>query len=60
MLVKDNDGNLWLEHAPFGYVPPTRNEIDANVTAFQQLSSTMMAIRYNDGSLWQVEGLSLC
>ncbi|WP_281276321.1 hypothetical protein [Dictyobacter kobayashii] len=35
--VLGSDGNLWLEHPPFGagHVPPARQQIDGNVSAFQ-------------------------
>jgi hypothetical protein len=32
ILVLGIGGNLWLEHAPFGAVPPARRQqVDANV-----------------------------
>jgi hypothetical protein len=33
VLVLVNGGNLWLEHAPFGAVPPARQQVDGNVNA---------------------------
>jgi hypothetical protein len=32
VLVLGSDGNLWLEHGPFGTVPPPREQIDGNVS----------------------------
>jgi hypothetical protein len=31
ILVQSNDDKLWLEHAPFGTVPPVRQQVDGNV-----------------------------
>jgi hypothetical protein len=31
LLVLGTDGKLWLEHGPFGNVPPPRTQIDGNV-----------------------------
>jgi len=31
MVVLGTDRNLWLEHAPFGTVPPSRQQVDGNV-----------------------------
>jgi hypothetical protein len=52
ILVLGNNGNLWLEHAPFGHVPPTRQQVDANVGSFQALSYTEILVLGSDGNLW--------
>jgi hypothetical protein len=52
VLVLGTDGNLWLGHAPFGHVPPTRQQVDGNVTAFQPLSATQVLVLGTDGNLW--------
>ena len=52
VLVLGSDGNLWLEHGPFGKVPPTRQQVDGNVQAFQPLSDTEVLVLGLDGNLW--------
>jgi hypothetical protein len=53
VLVLGTDGNLWLEHAPFGVnVPPTRELIDGNVQAFQALDNLHGLVLGTDGNLW--------
>src|SRR5690242_8235472 len=48
--VLGNDGNLWLEHGPFGTVPPSRTLIDGGngfgsfVTGFEAISDTEFLI----------------
>ena len=47
------DGNLWLEQAPFGKVPPARQPVDANVRAFQALGvNAFVWVLGTDGKLW--------
>jgi hypothetical protein len=31
ILVLGSNGNLWLEHGPFGVAPPSRQQVDGNV-----------------------------
>jgi hypothetical protein len=49
------DGKLWLEQAPFGTVPPQRQQIDANVLAFQPLDLNDVIVLGTDGNLWLEE-----
>jgi len=36
VFVLGSNGNLWLEHAPFGSViPPARHQVDGNVQTFR-------------------------
>jgi hypothetical protein len=35
VLVGSN-GDLWLEHAPFGELPPKRQQVDGNVHVFPE------------------------
>jgi hypothetical protein len=50
--VLGKDGNLWLENAPWGHVPPSREQVDGNVAAFQALSATQAYVLGKDGNLW--------
>ncbi|HTV34773.1 MAG TPA: hypothetical protein VME69_17050 [Methylocella sp.] len=52
ILVLGANGNLWLEHGPFGKVPPTRQQVDGNVQAFQALSATEVLVLGTNGNLW--------
>jgi hypothetical protein len=48
------DSNLWLEHQPFGNVPPSRQQVDGFVRAFQGLdddNKTVLVLGM-DGKLW--------
>ena len=45
-------GNLWLERAPFGSVPPARDLVDANVFGFAPLDDRTALIIGNDRKLW--------
>jgi hypothetical protein len=56
ILVQGNDGKLWLEHGPFGTVPPARVQIDANVQSFHALSADQILVRGNDNKLWLDHG----
>ncbi len=54
-LVLGLDSNLWLEQGPWGTVPPMRQQVDANVKAFQALSLgtiTQIYVLGQDGNLW--------
>jgi hypothetical protein len=52
ILVLGTDRNLWLEHAPFGRVPPARTQIDGNVLTFQGLDNQTVLVLATDGTLW--------
>jgi kumamolisin len=52
VLVLGRDGNLWLEQAPFGTVPPSRRQVDGNVRAFQGLDAQHVLVLGTDGKLW--------
>ena len=52
ILVLGTVGNLWLEHAPFGTLPPPRQQVDGNVRAFQALAlSEFVWVLGTDGNL---------
>ena len=50
------DRNLWLEFAPFGRVPLSRKQIDANVLKFQPLSESQVLVLGTDRKLWLESG----
>jgi CubicO group peptidase (beta-lactamase class C family) len=53
VFVLGSNGNLWLEQAPFGKIPPNpRFQIDGNVRTFQGLSATEAYVLQTDGKLW--------
>jgi hypothetical protein len=66
VLVLGSDGNLWLEYAPWGDVPPKRTPIAANVAIpvpvatgqvpvvcpFQALSDQQVFVLDGGGNLW--------
>jgi uncharacterized protein (TIGR03437 family) len=52
VLVLGTNGNLWLEQAPFGKVPPSRAQVDETVQAFQALSTTEVYVLGSNGNLW--------
>lgn len=54
IYVLGSDGKLWLEHGPFGTVPPPRNQIDASVSTFQALQdgSESVLVLGMDENLW--------
>jgi len=56
VLALGTNGNLWLEHGPFGNVPPPRQQVDGNVEAFQGLSATEVLVLGTDGNLWLEHG----
>ena len=51
VIVLGKNQRLWLEHAPFGNVPPSRDYIDQAVEAFQFLDSQNVLV-LGDGNLW--------
>ncbi len=52
IYVLGSDNNLWLEHAPFGSVPPSRTQIDSNVDTFQAMDLGNVYVLGTDGNLW--------
>jgi hypothetical protein len=46
------DGNLWLEEAPFGQVPPKRQQVDSHVWTFQAVDANSVFVLGSDGKLW--------
>ena len=52
VLVLGSDGNLWLEQAPFGKVPPSRQQVDANVSTFQGLDTQHVLVLGTNDNLW--------
>ena len=54
--VLGEDGNLWLESAPWGNVPPSREQVDDNVAALQALSATQAYVLGKDGNMWLESG----
>ena len=52
IFVLGADRKLWLEKAPFGTVPPERQQIDANVLTFQALDGQTVLALGTDGTLW--------
>src|SRR5579863_1840455 len=52
VFVLGTNGNLWFEEPPFGSVPPTRAQVDANVQTFQGLSDTEVLVLGTNGNLW--------
>lgn len=56
IFVLGTNGNLWLEQAPFGKVPPTRQQVDGNVFTFQTLDVQTVLVLGTDGNLWLEHG----
>jgi len=52
IFVLGTDGNLWLEHAPFGSVPPSRQQVDSDVQTFQAMDVGTVFVLGNNGNLW--------
>jgi hypothetical protein len=52
IFVLGLNGNLWLEQAPFGNLPPARKQVDGTVFTFQPLSNDTVAVLGTDGKLW--------
>jgi hypothetical protein len=52
VIVLGLNRNLWLEHAPFGTVPPKREQVDGNVAAFQAIDANTVYVLGTDGNLW--------
>ena len=56
ILVLGSNGDLWLEQAPFGTVPPGRQQVDGNVRAFRALDGQTVLVLGFDGNLWLEHG----
>jgi hypothetical protein len=56
VVVLGANGNLWLEHGPFGTVPPPRHQIDGNALTFQALDSSNVLVLGRDAKLWFEHG----
>ena len=52
IYVLGTDFNLWLEQAPFGKVPPARQQVDGNVETFQAFDNQTAYVLGTDGNLW--------
>jgi hypothetical protein len=52
IFVLGTDNTLWLEHAPFNSVPPSRTQIDSNVETFQAIDVGTVFVLGTDGNLW--------
>jgi len=52
IYVLGTDDNLWLEHAPFNSVPPSRVQVDGSVQTFQAIDIGTVFVLGNDGNLW--------
>jgi hypothetical protein len=52
VLVLGTDQKLWIEHAPFGDLPRTRQQIDDNVAAFDAVDENNVYVLDTDGNLW--------
>lgn len=56
VVVLGTDQNLWLEHGPFGNLPPTRQQIDGNVEAFDAVDANTIYVLGSNGALWLEHG----
>jgi hypothetical protein len=52
VLVLGQDSKLWLEHAPFGYGVPKREQIDGSVLQFSPWDAQTVLVVGSDGKLW--------
>lgn len=52
IFVCGTDGNLWLEHAPFNSVPPSRIQVDGSVETFQAMDLGTAFVLGTNGNLW--------
>jgi hypothetical protein len=52
IFVLGVNGNLWLEQAPFGKVPPARQQVDATAFTFQAMDNNDVFVLGTDGNLW--------
>jgi hypothetical protein len=52
VFVLGSDHKLWFEHAPFGAVPPARQEVDGAVQTFQAEDSSDVFVLGTDNNLW--------
>ena len=50
--VLGSDDKLWLEQGPFGTVPPSRQQVDANVNAIQGLDIQHAVVLDYSFTLW--------
>ncbi len=53
--INPDDGTIWLEHVPFGNVPPPRSQIDRSVLNYQAVPSTNateITVLGSDSKLW--------
>lgn len=54
--VLGTDGNLWLEQGPWGTVPPSRQQVDGDVRAFQTIDADHVFVLGRNGNLWLETG----
>src|SRR5579883_2176637 len=52
VLVRGSNGKLWLEQSPWGTVPPSRVQVDGNVSTFHALSATQVVVLGTNRKLW--------
>ncbi len=52
VYVLGSDGNLWLEQAPFGKIPPNRTQVDANAVGCAAVDANTVYVLGSDGNLW--------
>jgi hypothetical protein len=52
VIVLGTDQKLWMDRAPFGKVPPPRQQIDASVVAFDTSLKNNIYVLGSDGKLW--------
>lgn len=52
VYVIGSDGNLWLEQAPFGTIPPARIHVDSNVIGCAAVDANTVYVVGSDGNLW--------
>ena len=56
VYVLGTNGALWLEHGPFGTVPPTRQLVDRNVRGFDAIDANTIFVVGTDNNLWLEHG----
>ena len=53
VYVLQTDGNLWLESAPFGTIPPPgRSQVDGSVYSFNAIDASDVLVLGTDAKLW--------